>query len=410
MSGDGSIAARPVTGRPSAAAVDLRALPPTGAWRLGDEVGRRQLVEIAPGRPFALEGGGALRDVTVAYETWGALDDDAGNAVLVCHALTGDSHAAGPSGHGHPSEGWWDELIGPGRALDTDRWFVVASNVLGGCQGTTGPASAQPGTATPYGASFPVISIRDMVRAQAALADRLGIARWASVVGGSMGGMQVLEWGVMYPQRVRSLVPMASAAAASALQIAYSAVERSAIALDPAFAGGDYYDGPTGPNRGLALARSIAQITYRSDAAFTQRFGRKLLDPLDAFTLDMRFDVEGYLDYHGVKLCGRFDANTYLRLSKAMDLHDIGRSRGGVGAAMERIVAPTLTVSITSDALYPPHQQELLRDVLRSNGTAVQHCTIESDQGHDAFLIEHEQVGAALRAFLDDLDPTEDRT
>lgn len=401
---DGSIAARPVSGRPHADGHDLDALPPSGAWRVGDPQGRRQLLAVSPGRPFALEGGGGIRDVTIAYETWGELDPDAGNAILVCHALTGDSHAAGRGGRGHPTEGWWDELIGPGRALDTDRYLVVASNVLGGCQGSTGPASIQAATGAPYGSAFPVVSIRDMVRAQAALADHLGVSRWRSVVGGSMGGMQVLEWGVMYPARVASLVPMATGAAASALQIAYSAVERTAIALDPSFCGGDYYDAAIGPNRGLALARAIAQITYRSDAAFTARFGRKLLDPLDAFTLDMRFDVEGYLDYHGVKLCGRFDANTYLRLSKAMDLHDIGRSRGGVGAAMERIVVPTLTMSITSDALYPPHQQELLRDVLRSNGTPVQHCSIDSDQGHDAFLIEHDQVGDALRAFLDHLE------
>lgn len=406
---DASIAARPVEGRPSVPHGELAALAPTGAWRPGDLPGYRQFLQLPTGRPFALEGGGTLREATIAYETWGTLAADASNAILVCHALTGDSHAAGPSGHGHPSEGWWDELIGSGKALDTDRYFVVATNVLGGCQGSTGPASMRPDTHMAYGSSFPVVSIRDMVRAQAAVADHLGVARWHTVIGGSMGGMQVLEWGVMYPDRVASLIPIATAACASALQIAFSAVGRAAIVLDPAFRNGDYYaaaDGG-GPNRGLSLARAIAQITYRSDAAFTERFGRNLLDPLDAFSLWMRFDVEGYLDYHGVKLCRRFDANTYLRLCKAMDLHDVGRSRGGVGAALERIGAPTLTMSITSDTLYPAHQQEFLHEVLQSNGVRARHVTIESDNGHDAFLIEHEQVAVAAAAFLEEL---EDRT
>jgi homoserine O-acetyltransferase len=286
--------------------------------------------------------------------------------------------------------------------LDTDRYLVVCANVLGGCQGSTGPSSPDPSTGAPYGAAFPVVSIRDMVRAQVALADHLGVQRWQLVVGGSMGGMQVLEWAVMHPERVRAIAPLATCVAASALQIAQSAAQRAAIALDPGFHGGDYYDAApgAGPHRGLGVARAMAQISYRSDAMFTERFGRKLLDPLDQFTLDTRFDVEGYLDYHAVKLAQRFDANSYIRLSKAMDLHDLGRSRGGVGAALERIVAPTLTMAVTSDGLYPRHQQELLRDVLRSNGVHVQHSLIDSDHGHDAFLIEHEQVADALASFL----------
>ncbi len=376
-------------------------LPVSGAWRVGDDPGHRRFLS-AEGRALPLEGGGLLRDVTVAYETWGELDAAATNAVLVCHALTGDSHAAGPVGHGHPAPGWWDDLIGPGRPLDTDRYFVVCANVLGGCQGTTGPSSPDPTTGTPYGSRFPVVSIRDIVRSQAGLADHLGIGCWLAVVGGSMGGMQVLEWGVMFPDRVRSLVAIATTAAASAQQIAWSAVGRAAIELDPAFAGGDYYGAlpGEGPHRGLALARSVAQITYRSEEVYDARFGRASLEPLDTFRLAQRFDVEGYLDYHGAKLVGRFDANTYLRLCKAMDLHDLGRGRNGVPAALARVTVPTLTMSVTSDALYPPHQQHELRDLLRAAGIPVEHVTIDSPHGHDAFLIETDQVGPPTAEFI----------
>lgn len=382
-------------------------LPVTGAWRPGDEPGHRRFstLPVTPARPFVLEGGGQLPEVTAAFETWGTLEEGADNAVLVCHALTGDSHAAGPSGHGHPTAGWWDDCIGPGRALDTDRYFVVCVNVLGGCQGTTGPASIDPRTGRPYGSSFPVVSIRDMVRVQAAVADHLGVSRWLAVVGGSMGGMQVLEWGVMYPHRVRSLAPLATAAAASPWQIAFSAVERSAIALDAGFGGGDYYGQPAGqgPHQGLALARAIAQITYRSDPVYEERFGRASLEPLDTFALWQRFDVEGYLDYHGAKLVRRFDANTYLRLSKAMDLHDVGRGRGGVDLALGRVRAPVLTMAITSDALYPSRLQDELRDVLARRGNAVRHVVLDSPQGHDGFLIETDAVGTALADFLSEV-------
>jgi homoserine O-acetyltransferase len=386
-------------------------LPVTGAWRPGDPVGHRRFLSLATRRPFILEGGGQLRDLTIAYETWGQLDANSSNAVLVCHALTGDSHAAGPSGNGHPTPGWWDALIGPGRALDTDRLFVVCANVLGGCQGSTGPSSIEPSTGRPYGSRFPVVTIRDMVRTQAALADHLGIDRWLAVIGGSMGGMQVLEWGVMYPHRVRALVPIATCAAATAQQIAFSSVQRSTIALDPRWRGGDYYDAEPGdgPHQGLAIARELAQITYRSDLVFDDRFGRNELDPMDdTLSLWQRFDVEGYLDYHGAKLARRFDANSYLVICKAMDLHDVGRGRGGVDAALARIVAPTLTMSIDSDSLYFPYQQEQIRDALAANGTPVEHAVITSDHGHDAFLLETDQVGDALVAFLEDVEKRHD--
>ena len=399
-----------MTGPDERAPLSAVALPATGAWRRGDPLGGRCFVSLAVDRPFVLEGGGRLRDIEVAYETWGELAADASNAVLVCHALTGDSHVTGPSGAGHPSPGWWEGVVGPGCAIDTDRYFVVCVNVLGGCQGTTGPASTDPRTQLPYGPRFPATTIRDMVRVEAAVADALGIDRWLSVVGGSMGGMQVLEWAVMYPNRVRSIAPIATTAAATAQRIAWSGVQRTAIALDPNWQHGDYYDAPggAGPHRGLALAREIAQITYRSDSVFSERFGRGTVDPMDdVFTLWQRFDVEGYLDYHGAKLVRRFDANTYLVISRSMDLHDIGRGRGGIGHALRRVTAPVLTVSIDSDTLYPPYQQEELRDTLRA-GARVEHAVIRSPHGHDAFLLEIDQVSDALAGFLAEVEKNDE--
>jgi pimeloyl-ACP methyl ester carboxylesterase len=244
--------------REEAAVSDLA--PVSGAWRVGDPPGKRQFYTFPADRPFALDGGVTLHEVTVAYETWGTLDERASNAVLLCHAWTGDSHAAGEAGRGHPAPGWWDDVIGPGRAIDTDRWFVVCANVLGGCQGSTGPASPHPADGHPYGSRFPVVTIRDMVRAQARLATHLGVGAWHSVVGGSMGGMQVLEWALTFPQRVRSIVPIATCAQATAQQIAWGAIGRRAIRLDPRWRGGDYYDAPAGegPSEGLAVARNIS--------------------------------------------------------------------------------------------------------------------------------------------------------
>ena len=273
-------------------------LPVTGAWQVGDPPGDRRFAIVAHSEhPFALEGGGELHGIRVAYETWGELDESASNAVLVCHALTGDSHAAGERSHLYPAGGWWNEMIGPGRAIDTDRYFVVCSNVLGGCQGTTGPADTMPdldasssqSSCSPsaasagvetgprreqrrYGSQFPVVTIRDMVRVQALLADYLGVRCWLAVAGGSMGGMQVLEWAVMYPRRVRSILPLATCAATSPMQLAWSAVGRLAIAGDPHWNGGDYYEAACGPWRGLALARELAQVTYRSAKLFDSRF------------------------------------------------------------------------------------------------------------------------------------------
>lgn len=378
-------------------------IPASGAWTPGDPPAWRRFVSICAGRCFALEGGGVLDEITLAYETWGTLDASASNAVLVCHALTGDAHAAGPSGPGQPTDGWWNDLIGPGKGIDTDRLFVVCVNVLGGCQGTTGPASLHP-DGDRYGPRFPIVSTRDIVRTQAALADHLGISRWLSVIGGSMGGMQSLEWAVMYPDRVASMVSIASAAAASPLQIGWSEVGRLAVVQDPRWNDGNYYDAPDGegPHEGLMLARRVAQIHYRSDVSLDGRFGRASVDRLDRFDLWQRFQVESYLDYHGQKLARRFDANSYLVLNKVMDLHDVGRGRGGTKAALARVVCPNLVVSIDSDALYTPRQQVQLRDELVAGGAPVQYETITSDHGHDGFLIEFAQLEPVVGRFLAD--------
>lgn len=378
--------------------------PASGAWHPGLPVAQRRFFELSPTRPFSLEGGGLLHQPVLAYETWGELDVTASNAILVCHALTGDAHAYGPSDPpGQITEGWWNEFIGPGRPLDTDRYFVVCANTLGGCQGTTGPASINPATGRRYAGDFPIVTIRDIVRSQAALGDHLGVIRWAAVVGGSMGGMQALEWSVTHPAKVGASVIIAASAAASAQQIAWSAVGRHAITDDPAFAGGDYYDAPKGggPHRGLANARRIAMIHYRSSAEFDRRFDRQSDESLLPFRASHRFDVERYLDYQSQKICDRFDANTYLVLNKCMDLHDIGRGRGGINAALRRVQAATMVMSVTTDFLYPRPQQRRIIDALVGQVT-VEHIDIESDNGHDGFLTAHEQTGPPMGWFIDE--------
>lgn len=376
----------------------------TGAWLPGDAPGHRQFLTVAP--KLALDGGRALGDVTVAYETWGRLDERATNAVLLCHAWTGDSHVTGPAGRGHPAPGWWEGMIGPGRPIDTDRWFVVCANVLGGCQGSTGPASPHPVDGRPYGSRFPVITVRDMVRAQARLADALGVTKWHAVVGGSMGGMQALEWAIMYPHRVRSIIPIATCMQATAQQIAWSAIGRRSIALDPNWRGGDYYDAEPGdgPSEGLSIARMVAQVTFRSDNVFTERFGRAMTHRAelgDRFGLWQQFEVEQYLDHHGRKLGHRFDTNSYLLIGKAMDLHDVGRQRGHLEAAMGRITAPCLSIGISSDMLYPSYQQRQIVEMLGSIGGEAGYVEIRSPHGHDAFLINLDQLADPIADFLE---------
>jgi homoserine O-acetyltransferase len=382
------------------------ALPVTGAWRPGDPVGHRRFVSYPAHRPFALEGGGLLQGMVIAYETWGELSARCDNALLVCHALTGDSHAAGGLADGHPTPGWWGGFIGPGRPLDTERWFVVCANVLGGCQGTTGPASPHPDDGRAWGPRFPVVSIRDMVRTQAAVADHLGIERWAAVIGGSMGGMQVLEWGVMYPDRVGALVPIATAAAASAQQIGWWSSGRRAIRMDPRWRGGDYYGAAPGdgPHEGLATARMMSMMTFRSDDVFSARFGRETVESVDGFTLWQRFQVERYLEYQGDKLVRRFDANSYLILTKAMDLHDLARGRGGYAPAFARLRAPLLSVGIDSDILYPAHQSREIVELAQAEGVDARYAQLRSPHGHDAFLIETDQLAGVIGEFLANLE------
>jgi len=390
MHGDEMTAAAP--GPPSA----------TGAWRPGDPPGRRRFVTLFddPARPLELEFGATLSPVTVAYETWGEFDRARSNAVLVAHALTGDSHAAGPAGPGHRYPGWWDHSIGPGKDIDTDRWFVVCPNVLGGCQGTTGPSSEGP-DGRPWGSRFPTITIRDQVAVEAALADALGIERWAAVIGGSMGGMRALEWAVGHPDRVERAVVVACGAAASAEQIALCSIQNDAIRADPAFRGGDYYDaGPgDGPHRGMGIARRIGHLSYRSESELAVRFGRAPQPGEDPFGGGGRYAVESYLDHHADKLARRFDAGSYVVLSEAMNHHDVGRGRGGVAAALAGVRCAVAIAGIDSDRLYPLYLQREIAECLPGRPEVT---VIEALYGHDSFLIESEAVGAFIRSALED--------
>jgi len=367
------------------------------SWQPGDDSGGRRFADLVAddGPGLQLERGASLPGVTVAYETWGTLDAARSNAVLVLHALTGDSHATGPEGPGHPTPGWWDPLIGPGAAIDTDRFFVVSPNVLGGCQGTTGPSSTAP-DGQPWGSRFPRLTIRDQVAAEVLLADRLGIDRWAGVVGGSMGGMRVLEWCVGHPHRVERAAVLAVGAAATAEQVALCSVQCRAIRLDPDFAGGDYYRSGRAPVSGMALARGIGQITYRTEHEFDERFGRRPQweeDPLEGG----RFAVESYLEHQGEKLAARFDPNSYLVLSEAMNSHDVGRGRGGLAAALSRVTASVAVAGIDTDRLYPLALQAGLAERLPGDREVT---VIRSVFGHDGFLLEAEQAGAVVARAL----------
>ncbi|SNR89107.1 homoserine O-acetyltransferase [Blastococcus mobilis] len=354
-----------------------------GGWAEGDPVGDRVFLDLPAFRP---ERGGVLPSVRVAYETWGTLAPDASNAVLVEHALTGDSHVAGPAGPGHPTPGWWDGLVGPGAPLDTDRFFVVCANVLGGCQGTTGPSSLTPDGGR-WGSRFPEITVGDQVRVEAALADALGISRWACVVGGSMGGMRALEWAVAVPDRVARLLFLASGAVATADQIGTQTTQQAAIRADPRWAGGDY-DPADPPVAGLGVARRIAHLTYRSALELDARFGTRVQD-------DGRFAVASYLDHHADKLAGRFEAGSYVLLTEAMNSWDVGRDRGGIEAALARVTARSVVAGVDGDRLYPITQQQQVAD-----GLGVPLQVISSPFGHDGFLIETRAVGALLRDLL----------
>ena len=372
--------------------------PATGAWRDGDHPGDRLFQSIGP---VTLERGGHLPSVRVAYETWGTLDADGGNAVLVLHALTGDSHVVGGPGPGHPTAGWWSGIVGPGKSIDTDRYFVVAPNMLGGCQGTTGPATHSP-SGQEWGAAFPFVTIRDQVAVQAAFADRLGIDRWAAVLGGSMGGMQALEWAVSLPDRVERVAILAAPALSSADQIALNSVQLEAIRMDPGFADGDYYEAPDGdgPYRGLSLARRMALLNYRSPSELNDRFERSWQSGLNPLGGGGRFAVESYLDFHGNKFTRRFDANSYITLVEAMNSHDVGRDRGGVASALARVTARAVVIGIDSDRLFPVENQAAIARMLPGNIDGDDAIVIASTFGHDGFLIENAAVAPHLRRLL----------
>lgn len=371
--------------------------PPTSYWRPGDEPGHRKFVTLTAndGRAFNFEGGGHLDSVTVAYETWGTLNASRSNAVLVLHAISADSHAYGPEGHGHVTHGWWNGVVGPGLAIDTDRFFVVCPNVLGACQGTTGPSSLAP-DGRPFGSRFPIITIRDQVDVEVAFSNYLEIDAWAGVVGGSMGGMRVLEWAVGHSNRLQHAIVLAVGAASTADEIALCSLQIRAIKNDPHFHGGDYYDSGIAPIEGMAIARGLGQFTYRTGNEFEIRFGRQLQEPGDVVGSSV-YAIESYVNYQGAKLGRRFDPNSYIALSDAMNHHDVGRGRGGVEAALRGVEVPVTVAGILSDRLYPLELQEQLVKLI-PNASPLE--VISSDFGHDGFLLEVQQVGKVIASAL----------
>lgn len=350
--------------------------------------------------PLALDSGASLAPVTLAYETYGELSPARDNAILLLHALSGDAHAAGRHSCADRKPGWWDTMVGPGRPFDTSRYFVICSNVLGGCKGSTGPASTDPATGRPYGARFPVITVADMVRAQARLLDSLGIERLHAVAGGSMGGFQALEWATAHPARVRGAVLLATTARHSPQMVAWNAIGRRAIMSDPAWNGGDYYDGDL-PANGQAIARMIGHVTYLSEQSLEQKFARSLQrGGQHAFTLDHEFAVESYLQYQGDSFNTRFDPNSYLYITKAMDYWDLPARYGSLDAALARSRASFLLLSFTSDWLYPTAESLAIAESLRRAGRPVRHVEIESPAGHDAFLVDDEPQAPLISQFL----------
>jgi len=351
--------------------------------------------------PLVLDSGAALAPVEIAYETYGELDADRSNAVLVCHALTLDQYVASE----HPrtgKPGWWTRLVGAGKPVDPTRHFVVCANVLGSCMGSSGPTSVDPATGAPYAMRFPVITIRDMVRAQAMLLDHLGVGRLLAVVGGSMGGMQVLEWAATYPDRVRSAVAIATAARHSAQNIAFHEVGRQAIMADPKWRGGDYYADNAPPAAGLAVARMAAHITYLSEEGLTDKFGRRLQgrDAL-SFGFDADFQIESYLRHQGIRFVERFDANSYLYITRAMDYFDLAERHGGVlASAFQGTAARFCVISFTSDWLYPTAESRRIVHALNAANAHVSFVEIESNLGHDAFLLEVPEMNRVVDGFL----------
>lgn len=373
--------------------------PASGAWRDGDPSGERQFASLFN---LKLEIGRVLANYRIAFETWGVLNHEHTNAVLVMHGLTGDSHAVGDANEDHPTDGWWKHIIGPGLAIDTEKYFVVATNNLGGCQGSTGPSSLDQ-NGLEFGASFPYLTIRDQVTAQREFAHAIGIKRWHAVLGGSMGAMQSLEWAIMYPEEVKRVGIIAGPAASTADQIALNSIQIQAIKSDPAFANGNYYDAKAGfgPHQGLALARRMAILNYRSPSELNDRFERAFQSGVSPLGGGGRWAVESYLDFHSNKFTRRFDANSYITLVEAMNSHDVGRGRGGVAAALASVRAKSIVVGITSDRLFPIEDQKVIAQNIGGEiiGGGLQ--VIDSEFGHDAFLIEDIKLAPMIRSLLE---------
>jgi len=353
-----------------------------------------------PPNELTLTSGQNLGPITVAYETYGTLNDDKSNAILICHALSGSAHAAGWHRKVGDSPGWWDNAIGPGKIFDTNEYFVISSNCIGGCKGSTGPSSISPSTNQPYALSFPMITIEDIIQVQRVLLDYLGIEKLLSVVGGSMGGMQALTWPILYPKMVNSAIAIATSAKLSPLGISFNAVGRHAITTDPNWDNGKYYGGKL-PEKGLAVARMIGHITYLSDETMNRKFGRRLRNKNDysyEFTTD--FEVESYLNYQGGRFVERFDANSYLYFTKAMDYFDLEKDFGSLTKAFSSILSKFLVISFTSDWLFPTYQSKEIVNALIQNGTDVTFTEIDSSYGHDAFLLEFDKLYPVISNFL----------
>jgi len=348
-----------------------------------------------------LQRGGQLGPVTLAYETWGTLNAEGDNAILITHALTGNAHAHDVEHPGDTRAAWWNPLIGPGRSFDTSRYFVICSNIVGSCYGSTGPSSIDASTGLPYGMRFPVITIRDMVHAQRILLEHLGVRQLAAVAGGSIGGQQALEWAVTYPEMVRNVAVVAATGALTAQAVAFSEVQRQAIMLDPQWQQGDYQPGQ-GPGAGLAIARMLAMITYQSEEGMEMRFARQAASntsipaPSGSVDLGGRFDIEGYLYYQGASLVRRFDANSYLYISRAMDLYDVSEGYPSLEAALQRLRSNALFIGIRSDFLFPAAHVRWLAEQVRTLGGKATYVELDSPHGHDAFLKEWKQMAAAL--------------
>lgn len=352
---------------------------------------------------FSFKSGQTLPGFTLRYETYGQLNETRDNAILICHALSGDHHCAGRHHADDRKTGWWDNLIGPGKAVDTNRFFVICSNCLGGCSGTTGPSSVNPETGKSYGTHFPFVTIHDMVRAQKLLMDHLGVLTLHAVIGGSMGGMQAMLWAILYPSFVRRLLAMATTAREGAQAIAFNEVGRQAIMQDPAWNKGDYTL-DAGPRVGLAIARMMAHITYLSDASMDRKFGRRKKAQAangDAYTFDMQFEVESYLRYQGESFINRFDANSYLYITRALDQFDLAHAYGSLEAAFTPVKAETLVVGFTSDWLFPPEQNRNIALALLRAGKSASYAELSTDLGHDSFLLESEELYALVRGFLE---------